>query len=122
MSLLNLSHIKVLMDKHNKPKIYDLSQAKSLSEPLCSSNLIENRSTVQDRIYLAPEIMNSQLNLPLKGDKIDVFAFGVMLFTSLYKSPPFKTASLKDPFFKLLSSKNGNHQDKFFKSHPALRG
>lgn len=45
-----------------------------------------------------------------------------MLFTSLFKSPPFKVAIQRDPLYRFLSSKNVKHQEQFFKIHPALKG
>ena len=60
--------------------------------------------------------------MPLKGDMIDVFALGVMLFVALFGRPPFKTASRHDSFYKYFYDSNPKCQDLFFKYHPSLRG
>ena len=76
----------------------------------------------QEKLYLAPEVVNPELKLPLMGDKIDIFALGVMLFICLFKQPPFQRASLRDSFYRLLNSKNEKQQEMFFRVHPALKG
>ena len=38
------------------------------------------------------------------GAKADVFSAGVTLFLMLNKCPPFKSATLKDPYFRRLSA------------------
>lgn len=76
----------------------------------------------QEKLYLAPEIVNPDPKLPLMGDKVDIFALGVMLFTCLFQLPPFAEASPRDPFYRLLVAKNEKQQEMFFKAHPALKG
>jgi len=53
--------------------------------------------------------------------KIDIFAMGVMLFTSLFKSPPFEKAKKSDPLYKHLCSTNLSGKDSFFRTHPKTR-
>lgn len=47
------------------------------------------RATNLEKVFFAPEIIDKRLNLPLLGEKIDVFSLGVMLFESLFGVPPF---------------------------------
>ena len=106
LCLLNLSLTKVLLDRHSRPRFYDLSKAQSLSDPLNALKILNSSRTDQERLYLAPEIVNPELKLPLMGDKLDIFSLGVMLFVSVFRVPPFKSSSLRDPLYRLLASKN----------------
>ena len=49
--------------------------------------------------YMAPEI---QLGLAYKGEQIDVFSLGVVLFIMRSYNPPFVKASMTDIYYKLL--------------------
>ena len=53
--------------------------------------------------YMAPEII---AGMPYSGEKIDLFAVGVLLFTMLAQHPPFRQAAAKDPFYKLFCQQN----------------
>jgi serine/threonine protein kinase len=74
------------------------------------------------KFYVAPEIINPDLRFQLKGDKIDVFALGVMLFVTLFGRAPFKAATQTDLLYKYFFDTDQKHTDKFFKVHPATRG
>ena len=53
--------------------------------------------------YNAPEINMAKVYL---GEKADVFSAGICLFLMMVGSAPFREASLKDPYYKLLSKKD----------------
>lgn len=56
------------------------------------------------------------------GDKLDIFSLGVMLFTALFRSPPFnKAVSQEDKLYKLLCNSYLSGKDTFFRMHPATR-
>jgi hypothetical protein len=46
-----------------------------------------------EKIYYPPELICPQLNLPVYGDKVDVFALGVIVFIALFNDAPFALAS-----------------------------
>ena len=61
-----------------------------------------------EKIYIAPEILNNEDTSKLiMAEKVDVFALGVLLFISEFKQPPFRQASIRDPLYRYLASKNG---------------
>lgn len=53
--------------------------------------------------YMAPEIHARQ---PYEGDKVDIFALGIVLFIMLCQNPPFGNSTSSDPYYRLLSSGN----------------
>jgi serine/threonine protein kinase len=54
-------------------------------------------------MYIAPEII---LGERYKGDEVDVFSLGVVLFAMVSGKPPFKCAHMKDVRYKMLIDKN----------------
>ncbi len=50
--------------------------------------------------YMAPEILK---RVPYSGQVIDLFAFGVLLFTMYAGVAPFESATVEDPHYKLLA-------------------
>ena len=51
--------------------------------------------------YMAPEIFTGK---GYSGEAVDVFALGVVLFAMLMGRPPFRTAELSDPYYRLICS------------------
>jgi serine/threonine protein kinase len=61
--------------------------------------------------YMAPEI---HAGMAYKGEAVDVFASGVLLFIMLTGRPPFKNAKPSDPYYKYISQ---GANDKFWMIH-----
>jgi serine/threonine protein kinase len=61
--------------------------------------------------YMAPE---QHLGREYNGEKVDVFALGIILFLIYCNHPPFNAAIPKDPYYVALASKN---YDYFWKKH-----
>lgn len=53
--------------------------------------------------YMAPE---QHLGRRYSGEKVDIFALGVILFVMMSMHPPFNAATPKDQFYVALASKN----------------
>jgi serine/threonine protein kinase len=53
--------------------------------------------------YMAPE---QHLGREYEGEKVDIFALGVILFVMYSKHPPFNAAIPKDQFYVAIASKN----------------
>jgi serine/threonine protein kinase len=68
-------------------------------------HLIERCNMVGSEEYNAPELFEQTEPSELyNGAKADIFSAGVTLFLMLNKSPPFRAANLKDPYFRRLSA------------------
>lgn len=52
---------------------------------------------------MAPEI---HMNMAYTGEKVDIFAAGIVLFTIVSQRPPFESASRTDPHYKMIASGN----------------
>ena len=64
---------------------------------------------------MAPEIHNEE---PYEGAVVDLFAAGVILFIMRSGHPPFGSATISDPYYKLFSKK----PKKFWKFHEKTLG
>eukprot|EP00826_Nyctotherus_ovalis_P064557 TRINITY_DN9474_c0_g1_i1.p1 TRINITY_DN9474_c0_g1~~TRINITY_DN9474_c0_g1_i1.p1 ORF type:complete len:357 (+),score=79.50 TRINITY_DN9474_c0_g1_i1:203-1273(+) len=53
--------------------------------------------------YMAPELFTKK---PYGGEKVDLFAAGVLLFIMVAKHPPFKVAAMQDARYKLFCFQN----------------
>jgi serine/threonine protein kinase len=111
LCLLNLSLSKVLLDNELSPKFFDFSRARDLNDlVLTPSELLASLSHKLDesnKVYLAPEVLSTtDRGQPIYGEKVDIFALGVMLFISVFKAAPFRDATQKDQFYRMISSKN----------------
>ncbi|EAS06166.2 protein kinase (macronuclear) [Tetrahymena thermophila SB210] len=59
--------------------------------------------SVGTETYMAPELINKQRYL---GEQVDIFAFGVILFSLIHGFPPYqRIAHISDPFYRLLIEK-----------------
>ncbi len=74
-----------------EPILYDLTRAKSLVENTLRLSDVKSTKIESELYYLAPE-MYEKGKQPLQGDKIDVFAMGVILFFVIFGRPPFSDA------------------------------
>ena len=63
-------------------------------------------SEVGTQGYMAPEIL---LHEKYKGESVDIFSLGVVLFIMRAYNPPFLRASLADPYYALLLNKEANY-------------
>jgi serine/threonine protein kinase len=77
------------MGRDEAPYFYDFSSARHMNSPLTIFDFKVNKMSKTEKMFLAPEILNPELMLPLVGEKIDVFSLGVMLFITLFGRPPF---------------------------------
>jgi len=66
--------------------------------------------------YMAPEIL---AGLPYSGEKVDLFAGGVLLFIMIAQHPPFRRASSRDSFYKLFCQHNDLFWNKMASGKPA---
>jgi len=65
--------------------------------------------------YMAPEIHNRK---PYKGEEVDLFAAGIILFILYAGTPPFNAAKINDPYYKLIIN---NQLEKFWKAHEKFK-
>lgn len=79
-----------------------------------SSLLVKKPSTVGSEEYNAPELFEPSEKF-YDGAKADIFSSGVTLFLMLTKCPPFRSAYIKDPYYRRLSSHDKNAFWKIFK-------
>lgn len=93
----------LLVDPKGKLIIGDFGFA---SDTLGDSDFIlEKPQYVGSEEYNAPELFMSNENDPTyNGAKADVFSAGVTLFLMLMKCPPFRSADIKDPYYRRLSA------------------
>ena len=98
----------LLLDSKYVLKIADFGFAAPLEGRDGSGNLYTNLGTHN---YMAPEI---HLKQPYKGDQVDLFAAGMILFIMIAQHPPFSSATPKDPYYKCLAA---NRADIFWKTH-----
>jgi len=98
----------LLLDKKFTLKIADFGFAAPLEGRDGSGNLYTNLGTHN---YMAPEI---HLKQPYKGDQVDLFAAGMILFIMVAQHPPFSSATPKDPYYKCIAA---NRADIFWKTH-----
>jgi len=61
--------------------------------------------------FMAPEI---QLKQAYVGERVDIFAAGVILFMMNAKNPPFNLAMETDPLYKMLAK---DRADFFWSTH-----
>lgn len=86
----------LLMDENCMLKLADFGFTSPMSGKSGGGLMYSSKGTEG---YMAPEIMLGQ---PYKGDKVDVFAAGVVLFIMVAQRPPFNHAHSSDKFYKML--------------------
>ena len=65
--------------------------------------------------YMAPEILGHE---PYSGEKVDLFAVGVLLFIMVAQHPPFRKAVPQDPFYKMFCQRNEMYWNKMSGGKP----
>ncbi len=88
----------ILLDKDFNIKIADFGFAAPI-EGRDKSGFLETRLGTE--AYMAPEI---HMNMPYKGELVDVFAAGIILFITVSGIPPFMKATTEDPYFRCLAA------------------
>eukprot|EP00826_Nyctotherus_ovalis_P006287 TRINITY_DN11471_c0_g2_i1.p1 TRINITY_DN11471_c0_g2~~TRINITY_DN11471_c0_g2_i1.p1 ORF type:complete len:377 (-),score=74.05 TRINITY_DN11471_c0_g2_i1:75-1205(-) len=94
----------LLIDKDLNLIIADFGSASKLRTDAGKSLPFDASLPVGSREYNPPELHTEKLYY---GERADIFAAGVCLFLMLLGHPPFREASLRDPYFKKLARKNG---------------
>lgn len=97
----------LLFDAEYNLKIADFGFAVVLSGRDGSGQLHTHLGTES---YMAPEIHQRK---PYRGNEVDLFAAGIILFIMMSQNPPFGQANPNDPYYKLLYGGN----DRFWNLH-----
>jgi serine/threonine protein kinase len=103
----------IMMDDKCNLKLGDFGFATAAQGKEGDGKLNSQKGTLG---YMAPEIIIAK---PYTGEKVDLFAAGVLLFTMLAQHPPFRKASGHDGFFKLFCQQNETFWKKMGESKPA---
>lgn len=98
----------LLLDANFQLKIADFGFAGPISGRDGKGYLETRLGTLN---YMAPEIHLSQV---YKGEVVDIFSAGIILFIMITGHPPFSTATPQDPFYKVLAQKKF---EMFWKAH-----
>ncbi|CDW84194.1 protein kinase domain containing protein [Stylonychia lemnae] len=108
----------LLIDPKGKLVIGDFGFAIDIQDQSRKQDFdIEKPMTVGSQEYNAPELFdNNESNWTYNAAKADVFSAGVTLFLMMTKCPPFRSAHLKDPYFRRLSSQDKKAFWKIFNS------
>lgn len=85
---MNLRPSKILLDSNLNAKISDFSSSRRLEQLTKDDIRISTKES--EKFYYAPELLSAQNNVALSGEKIDVFALGVLLFVLVFREAPFR--------------------------------
>jgi serine/threonine protein kinase len=90
----------VLLDDNYSLKLADFG----FSTPMAGKDGTGKLHTYKGTLgYMAPEIHMGQ---PYLGDKVDLFATGVLLFIMVAQHPPFRKAVAADGYYKMFCQQN----------------
>jgi serine/threonine protein kinase len=88
----------VLVDREMKVRVCDFGSAAlgGVGVPARESvgRLEWEFESVSTPFYRAPEVVDMRMGLPV-GEKIDVYALGVLLYLLMFRKPPFESALAK---------------------------
>jgi len=90
----------ILLDGNSNLKLADFGFATLMQGKDGSGKLHSQKGTLG---YMAPEMHMGQT---YSGEKVDLFAVGVLLFTMIAQHPPFRKAAAQDAFYKLFCQQN----------------
>lgn len=105
----------VLLDQQLELRIADFGSAAKCRNEAKMAIQFDSAIAVGSQEYNAPEINMDKLYL---GEKADVFSLSVCLFLMVMGCAPFREATNKDAYFKLLSKKDKTAYWAIYKSTP----
>lgn len=102
----------ILLDENYGLKLADFGFSTPMAGKDGSGKLHTYKGTLG---YMAPEIHMSQ---PYTGEKVDIFALGVLLFIMVGQHPPFRKALASDQYYKMLCQANETYWAKMSAGKP----
>jgi len=108
----DLKLANIFLDENNNVKLGDFGLAARLTDPN-----ERKRTLCGTPNYLAPEILKSNQTNNGHSFQVDIWSIGVIIYTLLFRKPPFETSSLKDTY-RLINSCTFRFPD--FQDTPAV--
>lgn len=102
----------VLLDSNYKLKLADFGFSTPIAGKDGSGKLTSYKGT---ETYMAPELLSYGT---YSGEKVDIFATGVLLFIMIAQHSPFRKATAMDGFYKMLCTNSAAYWKKVMSSKP----
>lgn len=102
----------ILMDSTFAVKLADFGFSAPLAGKDGTGKLHSGKGTLG---YMAPELHSGH---PYAGDKVDIFAMGVLLFIMMAQHPPFLKATQTDGYYKMFCADNEKYWAKVSANKP----